>query len=199
MRRSGRSRTKSLKAQLEEDVQTSYEQLKLQSPEKIKGRWASIGTGSQEELESESGGDGAESMEVEVSEVRNYESESEKLNTKENDGRSSGITVTRVEEGVGEGVGEGVDTVAEEVGGEGGCEERVGGEGGCSIEESVHGRWRHYHSLCTSLPGREKQIHLLLSLLGEVSYIFHTLFAFTVFFVGTAATSVDVSCCVCIW
>ena len=36
----------------------------------------------------------------------------------------------------------------------------------------TEGYWSHYQSLCQQLPGREKQIEFLLTLLGEVSPIF---------------------------
>lgn len=35
----------------------------------------------------------------------------------------------------------------------------------------TEGYWSHYQSLCQQLPGREKQIEFLLTLLGEVSPI----------------------------
>ena len=40
-------------------------------------------------------------------------------------------------------------------------------EGGCGLP--TDGYWSHYQSLCRELPGREKQLELLLTLFGEVS------------------------------
>jgi origin recognition complex subunit 5 len=82
-----------------------------------------------------------------------------KLKSLEKDGRCASIRICGEEEDDGE---KAADEVEEEL-----TEEQYEeGEDGVG-EDGVHGRWRHYHSLCSRLPGRERQIQLLLSLLGE--------------------------------
>ena len=145
-RRSQRSRAKSLKAELEEDVQSTYKRIKLKSLERKEDRCASIRT-----QESEEEGDYENEEKVMEHDISNEEQCSSKTKKKR--------AKTEVEKVVDRG-SEPEGQEAEEE--EDGTDTDVG-------EGSGNGRWTHYTSLCSRLPGRERQIQLLLSLLGEVS------------------------------
>ena len=138
-----RHRAKSFKSELEDGVQTTYKAIKLKSLEKD-GRCASIRICGEEEDDGEKA---AEEVEEELTEEQ-Y--------TKKTTKKSARNRVEQVSDG------DTGDVAGRQE------EEEEEGEDGVG-EDGVHGRWRHYHSLCSRLPGRERQIQLLLSLLGEVS------------------------------
>ena len=173
MRRSERSRTKSLKAELEDSTQSKCEMIKLLRRKKSESEGASIRTPSEATDDGEycmaSVGED-EALQEKCKEERSEGSELGKEKTKrqdmkENPGRkqkknepetrdnSSGSQQDKTElhvkpeeeYGVGEEEEEGVRVLSGE------------------------GRWKHYPTLCATLPGRERQIQLLLTLLGEVS------------------------------
>lgn len=145
MRRSQRSRAKSLKAELEEDVLSTYKRIKLKSQERKEDRCASIRT-----QESEGEGDYENEEKVMEHDISNEE-------------QCSSKTKKRAKSEVEKVVDRGSEPEGQEV------EEEGDGMGVGVGEGSGHGRWTHYTSLCSRLPGRERQIQLLLSLLGEVS------------------------------
>ena len=135
-----RSARNSFKAELEEGTQNTH---KSKSLERKDGGCASIRMQADKEE-----GDHNNVIEEKDEEVRDTDSSSDEDSSTRMTRKSARNTTERFadqepeEEGV-EGEGEGL---------------------------SVHGRWRHYNSLCSRLPGRERQIQLLLSLLGEVGF-----------------------------
>jgi hypothetical protein len=170
MRRSVRSKTKSLKAELEDSAQSKYKMLKVLHRRKSESESASIRTESEVRDDGESFMAGArdeEELQEECKEERGKEWEVGKQKTKrrgvgENQGRNRRGNDLEECENPGDSDRDQTELQAgpEEDYGVGEEEEGVG-------ELSGEGRWRHYPTLCATLPGRERQIQLLLTLLGE--------------------------------
>ena len=151
MRRSQRHRAKNFKSELEDGVQATYKAIKLKSLEKD-GRCASNRIYGEDYED-----DGEKAVDEVEEELTETDSASEEQHPKRTTKKSARNRVEQVSDG---------DT------GDAGRQEEEEEEGGDGVgEDGVHGRWRHYHSLCSRLPGRERQIQLLLSLLGEVSWL----------------------------
>ena len=200
MRRSERRKTKSLKAELEGEIQSKCKQLKCQSlTSKAEGGHASDRTTRADAREFEEESCVKEDIlqrgrEEEMSEesklTEHYHRKVSSSHTVEDDGikvlrnrrKSARINKRAVYE-----VSSDSDTVEveseveeeEEEEGVSEVEEVVEEEEGVSEEEegvgesetvSRQGRWAHYPSLCASLPGREQQIQLLLTVMGEVCH-----------------------------
>ncbi|CAI8006247.1 Origin recognition complex subunit 5 [Geodia barretti] len=147
MRRSQRHRAKSFKSELEDGVQATYKAIKLKSLEKD-GRCASNRIYGEDYED-----DGEKAVDEVEEELTETDSASEEQHPKRTTKKSARNRVEQVSDG---------DT------GDAGRQEEEEEEGEDGVgEDGVHGRWRHYHSLCSRLPGRERQIQLLLSLLGE--------------------------------
>ena len=197
MRRSERNRIKSLKAELEENARATYHQIKHNSVErKTRFGCAFIGNAGEEDssnLTSEDVETDEEEGEMEVAIAEKmgpgrYHSSS----------KTKGRTGQRKEELVEQ---ENTDSAPVNQHQQQNGEEEGSGDGGW--ERSASGRWSQYDSLCTLLPGRQRQIHLLLSLLGEVS-VLSLLGEVSAegrisFFLFIAASPVDLSCTVCVW
>ena len=152
MRRSVRHTTKSLKAELEDNAQDKY---KLLCRKKTAGRGASIRVhdiedGSNDDEAMEGGSENESDGERESGRRRKTRQCGDSEEQTDNRGRSR----------------KGSKELAT-------SELEIEGDEECSVSQSVaasvsQGRWRHYPSLCASLPGREPQIQLLLTLMGEV-------------------------------
>ena len=171
MRRSERSRTKSLKAELEDSAQSTYKMIKLVRRKKSESEGASIRTASEA-----TDGDGENCM-ASVGEEEALQGECKEE-------RSQGLELGK-QKAKGRGVGENQGRKQNEPKTHDGCsglqqdktelQAKLEEEYGVDEEEegvtvlSGEGRWRHYPALCATLPGRERQIQLLLTLFGEVS------------------------------
>ena len=166
-RRSERSRTKSLKAELEDSAQNTYKMIKLVRRKKSESEGASIRTASEENCMAS-----VEDEEALQGECKEERSEGLKLGKQKAKGRGVGDNQGRKQK----------KNEPETHNGCSGSQQdktelqaRLEEEYGVEEEEegvkvmSGEGRWRHYPALCATLPGRERQIQLLLTLFGEVS------------------------------
>lgn len=154
-RKSGRSRSKSLKAELEDGAQNTYKHLKLHgSHKRSEVKSVSIRTCSEDVSEME---EGYEENDITEESTVHYDiktiSVEDEITNCDGEITSENDTVCRA------------STQPEE---DNELEIEMEEEGKVYCGESGVGRWSHYHTLCSSLPGRDKQIHLLLSLMGEV-------------------------------
>lgn len=166
MRRSDRSRTKSLKAELEDSAQSKYKSIQLMRRRKSESEGASIRTHSDTE-EAAARDDVQGECEEERSEGWSQEEDCNRGNSKShrrksNCQRRKVKEIEVVDEISSESYKNRIDLKSEQ------AEEQYAEREDVGAVNS-EGRWRHYPALCASLPGRERQIHLLLTLLGEVS------------------------------
>lgn len=148
MRRSDRNKTKSLKAELEDSAQIKYKMHMSQRKKASEG--ASIGVQSAAEVETEAANEEDSRTKHEMED--NPICQRRKRRVKEiapDFSSESGQDETHLRSEQEEEIPEREDT-------------RV---------LSSEGQWSHYPTLFASLPGREKQIQLLLTLFGEVSGI----------------------------
>ena len=187
MRRSGRSKTKSLKAELEDNAQSKYKLLKLQSRRSedggaLIGIQSEVGgesTSEEEENESQEGHEGEgkgssleekdapdDSKEIKIRHCGKRKRSVGKTPDSQLGKRARCVKGKRFE-------GEGTLSESEEESDkretETESEDEEHEEEGVVGVRSSKGQWSHYPALCAALPGRERQIELLLTLLGEVS------------------------------
>lgn len=145
MRRSDRRKTKSLKAELEDSTQMKYKMMKHMSQRKNTTQVGSDETSASEEDE----------------ERVDYHSRTKKClgDVPDSQGRKKRVKKTVS------------DVLSESDQGEADLKSEQEDEFTAREDTqllSSEGRWSHYPALCTALPGRERQIKLLLTLFGEV-------------------------------
>lgn len=146
MRRSDRRKTKSLKAELEDSTQMKCKMMKRVRQVEIQGS-AEVGTGASASEENEEGVDCHFRTKKCVGDVPDSQGKKKRVKKPVSDVSS--------ESDQGE-----ADLKSEQ-------EDEFTDREAIQLLSS-EGRWSHYPALCTALPGRERQIQLLLTLIGEV-------------------------------
>lgn len=177
MRRSDRIKTKSLKAELEDSAQIKYKMMKHISQTKSESEGASIGVQSAAEV------------------AGTTNEEDSRTSHQVGDNPISQRRKRRVKE------------IAQDFSSESGQDEtHLRSEQEEEFPErgvlSSEGQWSHYPTLCASLPGREKQLQLLLALFGEVRSMKIHLVYVSIITLGNFISSVSLShlsCYTCVW